>query len=66
MFDKDTAARLIGFAGQLFDFKLQIGPVNIYYVIQPLIYIAFFAIGTLMFVILKYTVKGKKEELLEA
>lgn len=66
MFDKDTAARLIGFAGQLFDFKLQIGPVNIYYVIQPLIYVAFFAIGTLMFVILKYTVKGKKEELLES
>lgn len=66
MFDKDTAARLIGFAGQLFDFKLQIGPVNIYYVIQPLIYVAFFAIGTLMFVILKYTVKGRKEELLEA
>ena len=61
MFDQETAARLIGFAGRLFDYKLQIGPVNIYYLIQPLIYIAFFAIGTGMFVLLKWAVKDKKE-----
>ena len=62
MFDQATATKLVGFAGQLFDFKFNIGPVTIYYVIQPLVYIAFFAIGTGMFILLKWAVKEKEEE----
>ena len=64
MFDQATAAKLVGFAGQLFDYKFNIGPVTIYYVIQPLVYIAFFVIGTGMFVLLKWAVKDKKEEII--
>lgn len=57
MFDQETAARLVGFAGKLFDIKLSIGPVTLYPVVQILIYIAFFIIGTITFIILKTTVK---------
>ncbi len=57
MFDQETAARLVGFAGKLFDIKLSIGSVTLYPVIQILIYIAFFIIGTITFIILKTTVK---------
>ena len=60
MFDQETAARLIAFAGALFDFKLCIGPVTLYPVIQPIIYIVFFIIGTLMFFLLKAAVREKK------
>ena len=65
MFDQETAARLVGFAGNLFNFKAQIGPFVIYYVIQPVIYIVFFAIGTGMFALLKACVKEKKQPELE-
>ncbi len=59
LFDQETAARLIGFAGALFDIKLSIGAVTIYPVIQPIIYLAFFAIGTGMFFLLKTCIKEK-------
>ncbi len=61
MFDKDVAARLVPFAGALFDVKLQIGSVVFYPLIQPLVYITFFAIGTGMFFLLKWAVKEKNE-----
>ena len=59
MFDQETAARLVPFAGELFNIKLEIGAVTIYPVIQPLIYLAFFLIGTLSFFIFKNAVKEK-------
>ena len=59
LFDQETAARLIGFAGALFNVKLQLGAVTIYPVIQPIIYLAFFAIGTGMFFLLKTCIKEK-------
>ena len=61
MFDQDTAARLIPFAGKMFDIKFNIGPATIYPLIQPLIYIAFFAIGTASFFIFKAAVKEKSK-----
>lgn len=60
MFDQETAARLIPFAGKMFDIKFNIGPATIYPLIQPLIYIAFFAIGTAAFFIFKAAIKEKK------
>lgn len=63
LFDKDTAANLIPFAGKLFDIKLIIGSVTIYPVIQSLIYIAFFVIGSLTFIILKTLIKEKNTNL---
>lgn len=62
MFDQATAARLVGFAGKLFDIKISIGPVTLYPVIQILVYCTFFAIGTAMFFILKFAVKSKPQE----
>ncbi len=62
MFDQETAARLIGFAGELFNIKISIGAVTLYPVIQFLIYCAFFLIGTIMFFILKYAVRKKPQE----
>lgn len=60
MFDQDTAARLLPFAGKLFDYQLHLGPVTVYPLLQPLIYLAFFAIGSLTFFILKVAVREKK------
>ena len=65
MFDKETAARLLPFAGSLFNMELQIGAIHIYPVIQALIYIAYFAIGTGMFFLLKWAVKSHKEDALK-
>ena len=59
MFDQETAAELVPFAGSLFNIKLSIGAVTIYPVIQPIIYITFVAIGTGMFFLLKACVKQK-------
>lgn len=59
MFDQETALRLVGFAGKLFDIKLSIGSITLYPVVQFLIYIAFFIIGTIAFIILKTTVRKK-------
>ncbi len=59
MFDQETAAGLIPFAGKLFDVKIAIGAVTIYPIIQPVIYATFFAIGTGMFYLLKFAVKEK-------
>jgi len=59
MFDQETAAELVPFAGSLFNIKLSIGSVTIYPVIQPIIYITFVAIGTGMFFLLKACVKQK-------
>ena len=64
MFDQATAAKLVSFAGGLFDFNFKIGPVTIYYIMQPVIYLAFFGIGTGMFYLLKWAVKDKPEELI--
>lgn len=61
MFDRDTAARLVGFAGNLFKYELQIGTISIYYVIQPVIYLTYFVLGTGMFVLLKWAVKDKRK-----
>lgn len=61
MFDQGTAARLLPFAGKLFDYKLTLGPVTLYPLLQALIYLAFFAIGTLTFLILMKAVRGKKD-----
>lgn len=61
MFDQETAARLVGFAGKLFDIKVTWGHVTFYPVIQGLIYAAFFAIGTAMFFILKFAVRDKNK-----
>lgn len=63
MFDKETATRLLPFAGKLFDIELIIGPFHLYPVIQALIYITFFAIGTGMFFLLKWAVKDKSEKI---
>ena len=63
LFDQETAARLIPFAGKLFDIKIEIGSVTLYPVVQSLIYLAFFAIGTLTFFILKISVKNKNTNL---
>ena len=69
MFDQGTAARLVGFAGKLFDIKLSLvfslgekalATATIYPVIQPIIYLAFFAIGTGMFFLLKACVKEQR------
>ncbi|MBQ1963014.1 MAG: YwaF family protein [Clostridia bacterium] len=60
MFDQETAARLIPFAGKLFNYQLHIGPVTIYPLLQALIYLAFFAIGTLAFFVLKVAVRERK------
>lgn len=60
MFDQEKAADLIPFAGKLFDFKLHLGPVTLYYIIQPIIYLTFFAIGTGMFFLLKWAVKERE------
>ena len=65
MFDKETAARLLPFAGNLFNMELQIGAIHIYPVIQALIYIAYFAIGTGMFFLFKWAVKSHKEDQLK-
>ena len=62
MFDQETAAGLIPFAGSLFNVKLEIGAVTLYPVIQPIIYATFFAIGTGMFFLLKAAVKEKPVE----
>ena len=59
MFDQGTAARLLPFAGDLFNIKLTLGNATFYPVIQPLIYLAFFAIGTIAFFILNATIKEK-------
>ncbi len=63
MFDQATAARLIPFAGKLFDYKLNFGHMTVYPVIQPLIYITFFLIGTLSFFIFKPSGKQKTPKL---
>lgn len=60
MFDQETAARLLPFAGKLFDYDLTFGPVTLYPLLQILIYLAFFAIGTLAFLILMAAVREKK------
>ena len=65
MFDKETAARLLPFAGSLFDIKLNIGPIVTYPLVQALVYIAFFAIGTGMFFLLKWASKQRSEKLPE-
>lgn len=59
LFDQETAGDLIGFAGALFNVKLELGAVTIYPVIQPIIYLAFFVIGTGMFFLLKACIKEK-------
>lgn len=61
LFDQETAANILPFAGKLFDIKLLIGSVTIYPVVQPLIYISFFIIGTIAFFILKMAVREKQK-----
>ncbi len=61
MFDQETATRLLPFAGKLFNYRLDIGPIVTYPLVQFLIYLAFFAIGTGMFFLLKWAVKSKDE-----
>ena len=63
LFDQDVAARLLPFAGSLFNFKICIGSVTIYPIVQSLIYMAFFLIGTLTFFILKTAVREKNTNL---
>ena len=60
LFDQETAAGLLPFAGKLFDIKLLLGPVTIYPVVQPLIYVSFIVIGTITFFILKIAVRENK------
>ena len=62
MFDQEKAADLVPFAGSLFNLELHIGTLVIYPLIQIVVYAAFFAIGTGMFFLLKWAVKGKKQE----
>lgn len=62
MFDQETAARLVGFAGNLFNIKIQIGTIKIYPLIQSIIYVVYLLLGTGMFFLLKQLVKEKNVE----
>jgi len=62
MFDQETAARLVGFAGNLFNIKIQIGTIKIYPLIQSIIYVVYLLLGTGMFFLLKRLVKEKNVE----
>ncbi|MBQ6816974.1 MAG: YwaF family protein [Bacilli bacterium] len=60
MFDRDTAERLIDFAGMLFELEINIGSVTLYPIGQIVIYLAFLGIGSLTYIILKNAVKKKE------
>lgn len=60
MFDKDTAVRLIGSLGNLFDIKIMLGNITLYPVIQLAVYVIFFLIGSLTYVILSKSIKYRK------
>lgn len=62
MFDQETAARLVGYAGNLFNIKIQIGTIKIYPLIQSIIYVVYLLLGTGMFFLLKRLVKEKNVE----
>ena len=60
MFDRDTAERLIDFAGMLVELEINIGSVTLYPIGQIVIYLAFLGIGSLTYIILKNAVKKKE------
>lgn len=57
MFDAKKAEKLIPFTKYLFRVAVNIGPVVIYPILQPIIYIVFSLIGYLSFIIFRKTIK---------
>lgn len=56
MFDSSVAGNLLPFTKPLFDIQINIGPVTIYPLIAPLIYVVLSGLGMLVFVIFRHAI----------
>ena len=62
MFDAVKAEKLIPFTSYLFDLDITIGSVSIYPLVQIPAYLIFTGLGYLSYIILKKTIKAKKDK----